>query len=269
MQYATARIHDYWTIKVIDNDEPSWPTSRKINLSCELFVWEKISGESRKIIGTSIWVALSTRAVKLHHNNWPAPRFISSSRSDVKDRSVDWATLLEQLGCIPDMKGESQRFAIKALCQDDIPHLVVEMRVQNWNGAHSLRNLLRWSTANSNNSRSFFLWGKQNCRNIDELGLGWRWGRDHVNVITTSWAHGRNAFRAVARPIAVYVFCWTVPSTLTSAAPHRGGATAEGTRVVDKRDSMHDENTSQVDRYIKNWTRPLDGIVQNAKALLL
>ena len=107
---------------------------RQVNLVCNsqvaiLLVREKISGESREIIGTSIWVALSTRAVKLHHNDWPTPRFISSSRSDVEDRSVDWATLLEQMGWIPDMKGKSQRFAIKALRQDDIPHLVVEMRV--------------------------------------------------------------------------------------------------------------------------------------------
>ena len=74
-----------------------------------------------------------------------------------------------------------------------------------------------------------FLWREQNCQNINELGLvvGWRWSRDHVDVIT-SWAYDRNAFRAMARPILKYqghhkfiynkvgdVFCWTIPSTLT------------------------------------------------------
>ena len=48
-----------------------------------------------------------------------------------------------------------------------------------------------------------FLRGKENCRNINELGFGWRWSRDHVDVIT-SWAYDRNAFRAMSRPILKY-----------------------------------------------------------------
>ena len=43
----------------------------------------------------------------------------------MEDRAVDWTALLEHFRCIPDMQGESQRFAIKALCQDDRLHLVV------------------------------------------------------------------------------------------------------------------------------------------------
>ena len=127
--------------------------------SYELLVWEKIGREIREIVGTSTWVALLTWAIELHYNDWPTPWFISSSRSDVEDRSIDWATFLEQLGCIPDMKGKSPRFASKALRQDDIPHLfvMVKIRVQNRNRAQSLRNLQRRSTANSNNSRSFWM----------------------------------------------------------------------------------------------------------------
>ena len=75
----------------------------------------------------------------------------------MEDRPVDWTALLEQLGRIPDMEGESQRFAVKALRQDDRLHLMlVEIRVQDRNRAHSLRNLWRGSTANSNNPWSFW-----------------------------------------------------------------------------------------------------------------
>ena len=93
--------------------------------SCELLVGEEISGERREIVRTSIRIALSTRAVELHSNDWTTPLFLSSSGSDVEDRPVDRTAFLERLRCIPNMKGKSQRFAIKALCQDNRLYLVV------------------------------------------------------------------------------------------------------------------------------------------------
>ena len=46
----------------------------------------------------------------------------------------------------------------------------------------------------------------------------------------------------------VDVFWRAVPGTLTAAAPHRRGTAAQGTRMVDKWYSMHDENGRREER---------------------